>query len=65
MQGRPFTLDEWREEIKKNVPYVDRKTHSHTIITISLGAIERLFGKEEANKAVVDFKLERLGWEQQ
>ncbi len=63
--GRPLTLDEWREEIGRNAPYVDRKSHSHNIISLCLKGIDRNFGTEEANKAVRDFKLERLGWTQQ
>lgn len=62
MTGRPMTLDEWREEIRKNAPWVNKKSHSHNLITICLQAISKQFGSDEANKAIDDFKLEKLGW---
>lgn len=58
------TLNDWRKGIKKEVPYVDIKPYSHNIISLSLGAIAKEFGQAEANKAIVDFDLESLGWAQ-
>jgi hypothetical protein len=63
--SRPLTLKEWRAEIRKNAPYVDVKPFSHNIINIALQAITEKFGKDEANKAVDDFHLERKGWSKQ
>ncbi|MHC4296436.1 MAG: hypothetical protein ACYS7Y_03975 [Planctomycetota bacterium] len=65
MTGRPWTLDEYREQIGKNAPWVDRKSHSHNIINLCLLAINENFGKEEANKAIDDYNLEELGWEKE
>ena len=60
-----MTLEDLRKEIKKEAHYVDVKSYSHNIISIALQSIDRQFGTEEANRAVRDFKLERLGWSQQ
>lgn len=59
-----LSLEEWRGRIKKEVPFVDKKPFSHNIISIALGAIHHDYGIMEANRAIVDFKLERLGWRQ-
>ena len=59
------TLRELRASIKKEVKYVDKKPYSHNIISLTLGIIAEEFGKAEANKAIVDFKLEKRGWSQQ
>lgn len=58
-------LKGWRKTIKQEAPYVDVKPFSHNIITLSLGAIAKEYGRGEANKAIVDFGLEDLGWSQQ
>jgi hypothetical protein len=58
-------LEEERKTIKKERLYVDRKPYSHNIISITLQIIAKEFGKEEAKKAVRDFKLETLGWRQE
>jgi len=59
------TLDEWRDDLKKYVPQVDRTSHAHNIIGLVLRNIHEQFGVEEANRAVRDFKLEEKGWSQQ
>jgi len=59
------TLKELRAEIKKEVPYVDFKPFSHNIISISLMIIAKDYGKEEANKAIRDLKLDELGWREE
>lgn len=56
------TLDEWREAIAKEVPYVDVKPYSHNIISICLGAIAQEWGRAEADRAIDDFGLKELGW---
>ncbi len=61
---KKYTLQEWRNSIKKEVPFIDIKPFSHNIISIALGGIHESFGKEELNKAIVDFKLESFGWSQ-
>ncbi len=56
------TLEELRQEIQKEVPYVGRKPFSHNIIGLLLGAIHEKYGTQEANKAVLDFRLDKKGW---
>jgi len=64
-EERSRTLDELRQDIKDEAPYVDVRSHSHNIINLCLRMIAKDHGKEEANKAVRDFKLEQKGWTQQ
>jgi hypothetical protein len=60
-----MTLDELRADIKKYAPQVDRTSHAHNLISLTLREIACDFGTEEANRAVRDFKLESKGWSQQ
>ncbi len=57
------TLEEYRNEIKRERKFVDVKPYSHNIISITLKIISEGFGVKEANKAIDDFNLEDLGWE--
>jgi len=56
------TLKALRALVAKEVPYVDIKPYSHNIIGIVLMEIAGRFGKPEANKAITDFSLTKLGW---
>ena len=56
------SLKTLRDSIQCQVDSVDVKSHSHNIISLTLQKIAREFGDDEANKAVTDFGLERLGW---
>jgi len=58
------TLEDLRDDIAQEVPYIDVKPYSHNIVGLLLQAIDNRFGKDEANKAIVDFRLERKGWRQ-
>jgi len=51
-----------RAKIAYAAKTVDIKTYSHNIVTIALRQIAKEFGDAEANQAITDFKLERLGW---
>ncbi len=59
------TLDEWKETIEEEVPFVDVKPYSHNIINIALMAIVKGWGKEEANNVIDDYNLEGLGWKKE
>jgi len=59
------TLEEWRADIQTYAPLVDKTSHAHNLINLALRTINEHFGKEEANRAVRDFKLEEKGWDQQ
>jgi len=56
------SLNDWREMIDEEVPYVDVKPYSHNLISLALGAIAKEHGQDEANKAIEDFGLGSLGW---
>jgi hypothetical protein len=56
------TLEEWRERIAEEVDYVDVKPYSHNLINLALGAIAENYGQQQADKAIDDYHLERLGW---
>ncbi len=59
------TVDDWRQAIKRECHYyVGIRPYSHNMISIALRAIHTLAGAEAANRAIIDFKLERLGWKQ-
>ena len=58
-------LEELRAQVETEAKFVDVKRHSHNIITIVLGMIQKEFDTEQANKAIRDFGLEHKGWSQQ
>ena len=51
-----------RSQIKREAKTTNVKSYSHNIISLTLQQIAKEFGDNEANKAITDFKLERLGW---
>jgi len=59
------TLRELRQRIKREAPYVGKRPYSHNIIRLALAEIDRRFGRPAANKAVVDFKLESKGFNEE
>ena len=59
------SLDELRDRIRWEAPYVGRKPYSHNIVRIVLAEIAKKFGRPEANKAVRDFKLESKGFNEE
>jgi len=61
-KGTGRTLKQWKERILEEMYYVDVKPYSHNIISLSLSAIARGWGKSMANKIVEEFGLETLGW---
>jgi hypothetical protein len=56
------TKEQWLEDIKNEVPFIGLKPYSHNIISLSLMAISKKWGKKEANKAIKKFGLDKLGW---
>lgn len=59
-EGTP--LEELRQRIKKEVPFVGKKPLSHNIIGLTLLEIERTYSRAEANKAIEDLGLARKGF---
>lgn len=59
------TLAHLRDRIRQTAPTVGRLPYSHNIIRLTLLQISQQFGREEANKAVRDFKLKRKGFNEE
>jgi hypothetical protein len=64
-KGTGKTLDAWKETILREMSYVDIKPYSHNIISLSLNAIARGWGKEKANYVIRDYGLTALGWNEE
>ena len=58
-------LDTLRAEIKAERPYVGLKEFSHNIIGLLLAQIAKEYGKAEANRAIRELGLKRLGWNEE
>jgi len=56
------TLTELRMKIVNLVPTINKKQFSHNLIGLYLQEIASHYGKDEANKAILDFKLNKKGW---
>jgi hypothetical protein len=56
------TLEELREVVNRETPYIDIKPYSHNIIGLALSVIAAKYGEEEAVKAIKDFGLDKKGW---
>ncbi len=61
--SKKHTLSQLRKDIKELVS-VESTTNnfSHNLISLTLRMIAEDYGKKQANKAIVDFGLEELGW---
>ena len=55
-------LDTLRSKISQEAKHVGIKPFSHNIVGMYLGEIAKLYGDEEARKAIKDFGLHRKGW---
>lgn len=60
-----ITLDELRADIECEVETVDIQPYSHNIITLTLQRIAKEHGHDQANQAIIDFELDKLGWSPQ
>lgn len=61
------TLEELRAAIATAAPHVGKKGAPHAIDNVAqaLRMISARHGVDEANKAIRDFNLTKLGWEEQ
>lgn len=59
------TVEELREQIAEEAPFVDLKPYSHNIISLCLMQIDKEYGKDEANKAIRELGLKKLGWREE
>ncbi len=50
------------EKIKHEIPYVDIKPYSHNIITLQLGYLEEVAGREAVVELVQTTELKNKGW---
>ena len=48
--------------INNEIPYVDMRTFSHSIITMELNIIDSIYGEEVAQAVLKFLKLDDLGW---
>lgn len=60
-----MTLAELRRKIGAEKWYVDIRPFSHNIISTCLMQIAREYCIHEANRAIEDYGLERLGWKKE
>lgn len=55
-----MTLADRRASIEDEIQFDGKYTHN--IITLELQLINKEFGREEANRAIRDLGLDKLGW---
>lgn len=58
-------LEEVKERIRREKWWVGKKLYSHNIISICLREIAENYGQAEANKAIRELRLKRLGWHEE
>ena len=56
-------LNEYRSKILKEIPMVDVKPYSHNIISLLLRGVYEKFGSDEANAIILEYGLDKMGWE--
>ena len=64
-EQRAEAIKEAREQIAKEVDFVDLKPYSHNIISMTLMILAEKVGNSAANDLIDEFDLESLGWEKQ
>jgi hypothetical protein len=55
-------INEIKAQILKEIPFVDIKPFSHNIISLELRLMSEEFGVQHANKIIVDYGLDKMGW---
>lgn len=57
------TLEELRQVIETEIPFIDIKPYSHNIISITLRIINDEYGEQEAVNIIADnYELQEQGW---
>ncbi|MAB50954.1 hypothetical protein [Marinobacter sp.] len=56
-------LSDHKNKIMEEIPFIDIKPYSHTIISLRLKMIYDEFGSDVANETIEEFRLDELGWE--
>ena len=57
------TLNELRAEILKETAMVDVKPYSDNLVSILLRRVVEDFGSDEANAIILEYGLDKMGWE--
>lgn len=57
------TLEEYKEDIEKELETIDTKPYSHNLISLRLRAIDEKFGREKANEIIDELDLEIYGYQ--
>ena len=57
------TLEELKQVIENEIPFIDIKPYSHNIISITLKIINDDYGEQEAINIIADnYDLQQKGW---
>ena len=56
------SLKELKEIIERERDFIGIKPYSHNIISLVLLQISKEYSREEANKCIDEFELEKHGW---
>lgn len=59
------SLKELKEIIEREKDYIGIKPYSHNIISLVLLQISQEYNKEEANKCIDEFELQKHGWKKE
>lgn len=62
MQEPPPSLTEFRQRIRDAI--ASGGQHWHHLVRFSLTAINKHYGKDAANQAIRDLRLNQMGWEE-
>ena len=56
------TIEELKQIIREEKPFVDLKPYSHNIISLTLQQIAKEYGYDAANNIIKELELEKKGW---
>ena len=59
---KAHTLEEYKKQIKNEIPYVDIKPYSHNIIYLKLQLISDEYGDDVVKGLIVELGLNKIGW---
>jgi hypothetical protein len=65
IKSRLSKLQLLRDKIFAERRFVDKKPYSHNIVSLLLMQINEDFGKKQANAAIRELKLDKLGWREE
>lgn len=65
MENKQQLLDDIAKAAKQLRSRTQPDGYAPQIISLSLRALEKVYGREEANRVIRDFGLKRLGWKEE